>query len=437
MARRARRPRGAARRVGGAEPADVPRQARARDARRSRGWAATARSSPPSARTRRRSRPPTSSGFVHHEALACELASRFYRGRGLARVAELYLREAHACYRRWGAHAKAGQLEQLHPQLVAGPQSEPAAVALRAEQLDLVAAIKASQTISGVMDARELWHTLLRLVLEDSGARRAVLVVPRAGELEIAAETAADDRAALQSSVGRAALDPALRAADAAAGGARRGRRSGPVRARRVVRPRAAALDPVRADPAAGRGGGAALPRERSGVGGVSARAAAGARAPGRAGGDLARERAAPGGRARGAAFGRGRGAARAAARRGDGADVALAGSTGRGRRAGPPVRARGRGLERARPRRRAARSSGSRARTASPRSSRSSARRWSGIRRASIRRRRAGTCCRPASGSSCRRSRRSSSAPAAPTTTTASSCSGWGRAARWRCRSA
>jgi predicted ATPase/signal transduction histidine kinase len=142
------------------------------------------------------------SGFVHCEALACELASRFYRGRRLVRAAELYLREAHASYRRWGAHAKAGQLEQLHPQLAAGPESEPAAVALRAEQLDLVAAIKASQTISGVMDASELWHTLLRLVLEDSGARRALLVVPRGGELEIAAETAADERAALRSSMG-------------------------------------------------------------------------------------------------------------------------------------------------------------------------------------------------------------------------------------------
>ncbi|HWO25848.1 MAG TPA: AAA family ATPase [Kofleriaceae bacterium] len=152
-------------------------------------------------------------GFSHGEALACELASRFYRGRRLLRVAELTLREAHASYRRWGAHAKVGQLELLNPQLAAGPQSQPAAVALRAEQLDLVAAFKASQIISGVMDSHELWHTLLRLVLEGSGARRAVLAVPRGEELEIAAETAADDRAAQRSSAGvpRSVLRYALR----------------------------------------------------------------------------------------------------------------------------------------------------------------------------------------------------------------------------------
>jgi predicted ATPase/signal transduction histidine kinase len=152
-------------------------------------------------------------GLVQDEALACELASRFYRGHRLVRVAGLYLREAHASYRRWGAHAKVSQLEQLHPELAAGRQSEPAAVALRTEQLDLVAAIRASQTISGVMDARELWHTLLRLVLEGSGARRAALVVPRGEELELAAETAADDRAAQRSSAGvpRSILRYALR----------------------------------------------------------------------------------------------------------------------------------------------------------------------------------------------------------------------------------
>ncbi|MFL5299314.1 MAG: hypothetical protein ACJ79R_03100, partial [Anaeromyxobacteraceae bacterium] len=45
-------------------------------------------------------------GFVHDEALAYELASRFYRARGLELFADVYLREARTCYARWGADGK-------------------------------------------------------------------------------------------------------------------------------------------------------------------------------------------------------------------------------------------------------------------------------------------------------------------------------------------
>ena len=50
--------------------------------------------------------------------------------------------------------------------------------------------IKASQTISGVMGREELVRTLLQIVIEQGGARRARLVRVRDGELEIAAEQA-------------------------------------------------------------------------------------------------------------------------------------------------------------------------------------------------------------------------------------------------------
>ncbi|MGO7457741.1 hypothetical protein ACCS81_38325, partial [Rhizobium ruizarguesonis] len=42
-------------------------------------------------------------GFVHHEALAYELADRFYAQGGFEDLARLYLRNARGCYRRWGA----------------------------------------------------------------------------------------------------------------------------------------------------------------------------------------------------------------------------------------------------------------------------------------------------------------------------------------------
>ena len=39
-------------------------------------------------------------GFIHNEALACELAARFYAARGFETIANAYLREARSCYLR-------------------------------------------------------------------------------------------------------------------------------------------------------------------------------------------------------------------------------------------------------------------------------------------------------------------------------------------------
>jgi predicted ATPase/uncharacterized protein GlcG (DUF336 family) len=47
-------------------------------------------------------------GFVHNEALANELAARFYAARGFEQIAHLYLRNARHGYLRWGADGKGG-----------------------------------------------------------------------------------------------------------------------------------------------------------------------------------------------------------------------------------------------------------------------------------------------------------------------------------------
>jgi predicted ATPase/signal transduction histidine kinase len=130
-------------------------------------------------------------GFVQHEAIAYEVAAQFHRERGQALIADAYVREAHARYVRWGAEGKARQLRRAHPELELQPAG-PAAVTLRPEQLDWLSVIKASQTVSGIMDKDLLSRTLLRFVLEEGGARRVVLVTSRDGELEIAAETRVD-----------------------------------------------------------------------------------------------------------------------------------------------------------------------------------------------------------------------------------------------------
>src|SRR6185295_7643308 len=149
------------------------------------------------------------SGFPHGEAIAYERAAEFWRARGLPLFGDAYLQQACAYYRRWGAEGKVKELTRRRPDLaalagVAGPGEQPSGAALSTssplavaelpatspDQLDLLAVIKASQTISGAMGREELVRTLLQIVIEQGGARRARLVRVRDGELEIAAEQA-------------------------------------------------------------------------------------------------------------------------------------------------------------------------------------------------------------------------------------------------------
>src|SRR6202042_1750386 len=55
-------------------------------------------------------------GFVHNEALANELAARFYTARGFDRFAHVCLQDARYGYLQWGANGKVRHLEQLYPQ---------------------------------------------------------------------------------------------------------------------------------------------------------------------------------------------------------------------------------------------------------------------------------------------------------------------------------
>jgi PAS domain S-box-containing protein len=129
-------------------------------------------------------------GFIHNEALAYELAARFYAARGFDEIAHLYLRNARYCYARWGADGKVRQLDQSHPQLkhespVAGPTST---IGAPVEHLDLATVIKVSQAVSSEIVLEKLLDTLMRTAIEQAGAERGLLIVSQENEQRIAAE---------------------------------------------------------------------------------------------------------------------------------------------------------------------------------------------------------------------------------------------------------
>jgi PAS domain S-box-containing protein len=151
-------------------------------------------------------------GFVHHKAIACELAGCFYGARGFEKIAHMYLRDARYCYQRWGADGKVRQLEQKYPQLAgeeaaAGPTST---IGASVEQLDLATVIKVSQAVSGEIVLESLVDTLMRTAMVQAGAERALLILPRGQEPRIEAEATTSGDTVTVRLVNEAMTEPVL-----------------------------------------------------------------------------------------------------------------------------------------------------------------------------------------------------------------------------------
>ncbi|MCK1525132.1 ATP-binding sensor histidine kinase [Bradyrhizobium sp. 17] len=129
-------------------------------------------------------------GFVHNQAIANEIAGRFYAERGQEKIAATYLRAARACYLRWGADGKVRQLEELYPHLKVDKDS-PATIVTPFEQLDLATVIRVSEAVSGEIVFEKLINTLMSAAIEHAGADRGLLILPRADKYQIEAEAIA------------------------------------------------------------------------------------------------------------------------------------------------------------------------------------------------------------------------------------------------------
>jgi PAS domain S-box-containing protein len=151
-------------------------------------------------------------GFIQNEALAYELAARFYAARGFKQIADLYLRNARYGYLRWGAVGKVRQLDETYPDLrqedsLPGPTST---IGAPAEQLDLATVIKVSQAVSGEIVLENLIDTLMRTAMEQAGAERALLIMPRGQEPRIEAEATTSGDAVTVRLVDEAVTEPVL-----------------------------------------------------------------------------------------------------------------------------------------------------------------------------------------------------------------------------------
>ncbi|MEH1852001.1 MAG: AAA family ATPase [Nostoc sp.] len=136
--------------------------------------------------------------YIQEEALANELAAKFYLDWGRQRIASDYMIEAYYCYARWGAKAKIADLERRYPQLLASIlQQTRTAFSVNetvfatstvtstsssssvSDSLDLAAILKASQAILGEIELEKLLSSLLRILIENAGADKCVFMLLR------------------------------------------------------------------------------------------------------------------------------------------------------------------------------------------------------------------------------------------------------------------
>jgi PAS domain S-box-containing protein len=119
-------------------------------------------------------------GFVQNEAIASELAGRFYLANGLETNGYCHLRNARACYARWGATGKVRQLESRYPGLAAGDgHSRTETMATAVQKLDVGTLVKASQAVSSEIELPKLIERLMNVSLENAGADRGLLILPQ------------------------------------------------------------------------------------------------------------------------------------------------------------------------------------------------------------------------------------------------------------------
>jgi PAS domain S-box-containing protein len=129
-------------------------------------------------------------GFVQNEALAHEVAARFYLARGFEMIAHTYLRNARNCYDRWGALGKVKQLDERYSRLQEErlPVFTTATIGAPVGQLDVEAVVRASQAFSSEMVLDKLIEKLMRIAVEHAGAERGLLILLRGDEPRIEAE---------------------------------------------------------------------------------------------------------------------------------------------------------------------------------------------------------------------------------------------------------
>lgn len=163
-------------------------------------------------------------GYLQEEALANELAAKFYFQLRRDNLARDYLTQAYYLYVRWGATAKTEDLVAQYPlvfsqilQRSRGVENDHAAIATTmattmrdSGALDLAAVMRASQALSGEIVLENLLNKLMQILLSNAGAETGFLLLDKAGVLVIEATGSVHQAGSLEQRATSAAISKQL-----------------------------------------------------------------------------------------------------------------------------------------------------------------------------------------------------------------------------------
>ena len=164
--------------------------------------------------------------YHQEEALANELAAKFYLDWGKTKIAQTYLIEAYYSYLAWGATAKVQHLEQYYPDLltpilVRESEDDPllsyssisstgysnSSSNKTQNLLDSSTVIKACQALSSEIQLDNLLSTLMQLAIENAGAQKCALIEYKNEQLILEAIAYAPDQTSKYQPLSRLSFD--------------------------------------------------------------------------------------------------------------------------------------------------------------------------------------------------------------------------------------
>ncbi|BAZ50722.1 two-component hybrid sensor and regulator [Nostoc sp. NIES-4103] len=157
-------------------------------------------------------------GYIQEQAIANEVAAKFYLEWGKEKIAQAYMQEAYYCYARWGAKAKTDDLEKLYPHLLQPILQQQKLNTIEAinslantsnqnytltsstnstiisDALDFASVLKAAQIISSNIQLDELITSFTKIILENAGAKKCVLILSHQGQWQVRAITSMNNQ---------------------------------------------------------------------------------------------------------------------------------------------------------------------------------------------------------------------------------------------------
>ena len=136
--------------------------------------------------------------YINEEALAWELAAKFYLQWDKPTIAKTYMIEAHYRYSLWGAIAKVKHLEENYPEFFEDIEEQKTeklttksttttTKETNLQIFDVNTLLKANQILSRELNLAKLLAKLIKIALENAGARIGYLILQQEGNLTIEA----------------------------------------------------------------------------------------------------------------------------------------------------------------------------------------------------------------------------------------------------------